>query len=194
MNSSACCMALSTLFGLWVISQMIPVKAQKTKAGNYRIPKSEISRLAKELLQEEAQLDMQVADTATEIQNKNIKYYTVTQASEILGIGRSKILKLVKTGNFSAIKGPGMRAPYLVPEDQLQNIRHAAVSKAYYYQDRVFEHPTDDTKNNPPLISHSDRQHEDLLQIQKNISEAMRNISSTQEQIALPLNRLIDKL
>ena len=58
------------------------LKAERKNGGSYRIPGSEIKCLAKKLARQEIELDKQFGNISKPAQEKNILYYTVTQAQK----------------------------------------------------------------------------------------------------------------
>jgi len=171
------------------------LKAERKNGGTYCIPASEIKRLNKKLEQQEAELDKEFSNTAKTTQRKKVKYYTATQASEKLGIERHIIMRLIRNDRIDSIKGQYQRSPYRIPETQLQKLYELATSEIANK-----EQEASNTKiETKPIPNHTPtpqpyKYYDDFLQIQKNISETMRHLASTQEQIAFTLAQLLKKV
>ena len=123
---------------------------------------------------------------------QNIEYHTITQASEKLGVERRIIKRLIKRGEIEFVKGKSKRSPYLIPETQLQHLYESATFEISADKEKeVTSSEKMESKSKHYLLS-SDK-YDDFVQIQKNLSETMVHLASTQEQIALTLAQLLKK-
>lgn len=122
-----------------------------------------------------------------------MKYYTITEVAEELGVERQRILRLVKSGKIQAEKGENSTSPYQISEDELKKFRSMekieieSEKKSPKKQEQevvceIIDHGKD--------IKH----YEDFIQIQKILVETMRALATTQEQIAATLRELVKKV
>jgi excisionase family DNA binding protein len=114
-----------------------------------------------------------------------MQYYTIKEASERLGIKIYTIKRLVRTGKIESKKGEKQRSPYQIPQTELEKIREIASPK----EEKTTE------KAEIKLDSAPERRYyEDFMEMQKILVETMRDLASTQEQIALTLAQLVKKV
>lgn len=175
------------------------IKFEKAKNGGYLIYTSEIKRLAKKLEKEEEDLDRELAEQGVNDTPKNVeeKYYTVTQVSELLGVERSEIMRLVKTGKIESTKGEAQRSPYLIPEGQLQEL--CSKNRSEKNNDNVKQKVVSALGMEPKGQNYSSVLSEktccdEIAEIQKNISKTQHQIALTQQQMAETIAELLKKL
>jgi len=119
-----------------------------------------------------------------------LKYYTITEFAEKLGVPRSRVLWLVRSGQIESTKGENPRSPYKIPKSELKKSNRKSTSKS-----------TEKTKESKETkISGKSREiqkepsYEEFVEIQKILIETMRDLAKTQEKIASTLSELVKKI
>lgn len=123
-----------------------------------------------------------------------MKHYTITEAAEKSGVARHRILRLVKIGKIEAVKGEESRSPYRISEVELEKLRD--LEKLRYIENSTNPQKEQEviSKITKPDYAQDGKYYEDFIQIQKILVETMRDLASTQEQIALTLAELVKKV
>lgn len=122
-----------------------------------------------------------------------MKHYTITEASEKSGVAKHRILRLIKRGKIEAVKGEG-RSPYQIKEAELEKLcvlektRELEIAKSAQKKQEAI------SKIAKPDYAQEGKYYEDFVQIQKILVETMRNLATTQEQIAATLRELVKKV
>ncbi len=165
------------------------LKAGKKKGEDYRIPESEIKRLAKRVKRDQTRPDRESINTP---QIQRAEGYTATEASEKLKIPRSRIIYLIKKGKIQAFKGKAPTSPFIIPESELQKLHNISIAKAAEKKEPVvLEEPE---KIQPKMDLPQDRYYEDFIEIRKDFVAAMCHLAAAQEKIASTLSKLAEKI
>ncbi len=132
-----------------------------------------------------------------------MEHYTISEASEMLGIKKRKIWEVVRSGKVKSTKDKGQSSPYKIPETELDKIKQIVNSKAPT-QDKVKVIAEPESKSNLNSTSNSDakvasealntKHYEDFIQMQKILMETMHNLAGTQDKIAEALIFLAKKM
>lgn len=112
--------------------------------------------------------------------------YTITELSKILGIGRGRVVNLIKKGQIKFSKSKKKLSPYTIPSSEIDKIKRLLLIDEPKKQDKAQE-----AKNNEE-DSQIDK-YEDLIEIQKALASTMQDIASTQNKMASTLSFLLKK-
>jgi excisionase family DNA binding protein len=123
-----------------------------------------------------------------------VKHYTITEAAEKTGIGRHRILRLIKRGKIEAVKGEETRSPYQISEAELEKLPALEKSCDIEIAKNSQKKPEGISNITKPDYAQEGKYYEDFVQIQKILVETMRNLATTQEQIAATLRELVKKV
>jgi excisionase family DNA binding protein len=118
-----------------------------------------------------------------------VKYYTVTEAANKLGIDRKIILRLITAKKIVTIKDKAQTSPHKIPESELEKIKANNFSQKVTPKAEEVEKQQEKTTN-----AKQSNNYEDFIEIQKTLAETMRNLAMTQEKIASTLAELIKKI
>jgi len=162
------------------------LKAGKKKGEDYRIPESEIKRLAKRVQRDKTRPDRKSRNTS---KMQRAEGYTATEASEKLKIPRSSIMHLIKKGKIQAFKGKAPTSPYLISETELQKLRDISAAKTV--EKKV---PTVLKEQTQPKTDTQDKYYEDFIEIKKDFMAAMCHLAAAQEKMASTLSQLAEKI
>ncbi len=165
-------------------------KAGKKKGEDYRIPESEIKRLAKIVERAQIRPDRESKNTP---QIQRAEGYTATEASEKLNIPRSRIMYRIKKGKIQAFKGKAPTSPYLISETELQKLRDIATAKTAETAEKK-EPIVLKEQMKPKTNLTQDKYYEDYIEIQKNFVVTMRHLAAAQEKMASVLSQLAENI
>jgi len=120
-----------------------------------------------------------------------VQRYTISEASQKLGIEKRKIMRLIKTREIEATKGENARSPYQITENELLKlcdiVGYKTVQEKKEAVSSIPIEPKTDSAQNA-------RHYNDFIQIQKILVETMRDLAATQEKIAETLRELVKKV
>jgi len=120
-----------------------------------------------------------------------VQEYTISEASKKIGIEKRRIMRLIRAGKIKATKGKGSRSPYKIGENELQKLRDIEESKTSQKEDKAVFRTKIEVK---PDYVENVKYYGDFIQIQKVLVETMRDLATTQEQIAATLRELVKKV
>lgn len=120
-----------------------------------------------------------------------MKQYTIREAAKQLGIAKNRIMRLIVRGKIAATKGKNARSPYQIDETELPKIKELLGSLATHREPTVVTKTP--TAAQPEMIAIG-KQYEELRHMQKLLAETMRELATTQEQIAATLHDLVKKV
>ena len=105
-------------------------------------------------------------------------------------------MRLIKSGKITSVKEKALRSPYLIPEAQLQHLYDIATTEisADNQKEVTSSEKTESKPHQPQPHLPCAEKCDHCFQIQKNITETMLRLASTQEQIALTLAQLLKKV
>ena len=118
-----------------------------------------------------------------------MKCYTITEFAEELGVPRSRISWLVKSGKIEAMKRKKQRDTYKIPKSELEKFAQESKTKPTKKGQKPTEKrvaaKANETKREP--------RYDEFINIQKILVETMRDLAKTQEKIASTLSELVKK-
>ena len=120
-----------------------------------------------------------------------MKRYTISEASQKLGIEKRKIRRLIKTNKIEATKGENTRSPYQITENELRKLCNIVGCKTPNEEKEVVSSISIEPQS---AAVQNTKHYEDFIQIQKILIETMRDLAATQEQIAETLRELVKKV
>lgn len=120
-----------------------------------------------------------------------MKQYTISEAAKQLGIAKCRIMRLIVRGKIAATKGKNARSPYQIDETELPKIKEQLESPATPSVARAEAKTRPDAQ---PEAMELGRQYEELRHMQKLLAETMRELATTQEQIAATLYDLVKRV
>lgn len=117
-----------------------------------------------------------------------MKCYTVTELAEKLGVPRSRISWLVKSGQIESLKRKKQRDPYKIPKSELEKLtpkgKTKPAKKSQKSTGKSISVKADEIK---------EPRYDEFINIQKILVETMRDLAKTQEKIASTLSELVKK-
>ncbi len=103
-------------------------------------------------------------------------------------------MRLVKRGKIEAVKGEESRSPYRITEVELEKLRDLESLRDIENSTNPQKEQEVISKITEPDYAQDGKCYENFIQIQKILVETMRDLASTQAQIALTLAELVKKV